>query len=262
MDKKLFEHTVAGLEALLGTDPELEELHNNLFNQDYFVSYHSEAEQWLSEQGSVFEAIARVVDYETGSYGEIHTDVSNPSEVANMLAYIMGEELLNDIDYRPTKMGGNVKYLSDRHIHELLHKVYEHAGEEYRLDSKDITKLLNDSDGLGLSAVAESKDLIIVFEPSFGFGAESLEDFEKAEKELKEMSQYGEGWSMGVSYDASGYKYWMKRQQEMVHVYLSLILDSANAVTFEEFEDIESAIEEMLSELEDFAERYNYDPSK
>ena len=41
-------------------------------------------------------AIGRVKDYEMDNFGEVTTDLSNPERVANMLAYILGEEILQE----------------------------------------------------------------------------------------------------------------------------------------------------------------------
>jgi hypothetical protein len=69
------------------------DLHNEVFNTDYYIIGTYAAEQALEAYG-VFDAIGRVQDYEKDNFGEIYTDLSNPESVINMLYYIIGEEVL------------------------------------------------------------------------------------------------------------------------------------------------------------------------
>ena len=72
------------------------DLHNCLFNEDYHYCYTSEAEDDLNAIG-VFNAISVIVKYETEEFGVVNTDFTNPCNVANMLYYIVGEEVLYDL---------------------------------------------------------------------------------------------------------------------------------------------------------------------
>lgn len=72
------------------------DLHNELFNEDYHYCYTSEAEDDLNAIG-VFNAIGVIVKYETEEFGVVNTDFTNPCNVANMLYYIVGEEVLYDL---------------------------------------------------------------------------------------------------------------------------------------------------------------------
>ena len=83
-----------GLLELL--DDDAGELHQQLFNEDYFIIGYYQAEQWLKkDNGSIFEAIETIREYEQSNFGEVTTDISNPCKLINMLVYIKGEELLN-----------------------------------------------------------------------------------------------------------------------------------------------------------------------
>ena len=53
----------------------------------------------------VFEVIEYIHDYETENFGEVNTTLSNPESVANMFAYIRGEELLADREEKTTWRG-------------------------------------------------------------------------------------------------------------------------------------------------------------
>ena len=72
------------------------DLHNHLFNEDYHYCYTSEAEDDLNAIG-VFNAISVIVKYETEEFGVVNTDFTSPCNVANMLYYIVGEEVLYDL---------------------------------------------------------------------------------------------------------------------------------------------------------------------
>ena len=72
------------------------DLHNCLFNEDYHYCYTSEAEDDLNAIGA-FNAISVIVKYETEEFGVVNTDFTSPCNVANMLYYIVGEEVLYDL---------------------------------------------------------------------------------------------------------------------------------------------------------------------
>jgi len=69
------------------------DLHNEVFNTDYYIIGTYQAEEALKEYG-VFEAIEKVQTYEKENFGELYTDLSDPEKVINMLFYIIGEEVL------------------------------------------------------------------------------------------------------------------------------------------------------------------------
>ena len=71
------------------------DLHNEIFNTDYFCVYTHECKKYLEEYG-VFEAIEKVKEYEEFNFGEVATDLSDPFKLLNMLVYILGEEYLNN----------------------------------------------------------------------------------------------------------------------------------------------------------------------
>ena len=72
------------------------DLHNELFNMETKYDYRSEAEDDLNIFG-VFTAIGAVVKYEQCNFGEVNTDLSDPCKIANMIWYIVGEEVLCDL---------------------------------------------------------------------------------------------------------------------------------------------------------------------
>ena len=88
------------IDYLNGIDEEgsidTDEVFNDVFNSDYYIIGWYEAEQSLIQYG-VFDAIAKVMDYEENMFGEVSTDLSNSERVANMLYYIIGEEVMHDL---------------------------------------------------------------------------------------------------------------------------------------------------------------------
>ncbi len=84
-----------GLGRLLdqeGTDSS--ELHHALYNTDYFEICPLHAIKFMGDLA--FDFIGMIQEYEEGEFGEIYTDLSDPCKVANMVAYIIGEELLQE----------------------------------------------------------------------------------------------------------------------------------------------------------------------
>jgi len=69
------------------------DLHHEVFNTSYYIIGTYEAKKALEEFG-VWDAIAKVREYEMDNFGEVYTDISNPEKLVNMLYYIIGEEVL------------------------------------------------------------------------------------------------------------------------------------------------------------------------
>lgn len=72
------------------------ELHNEVFNTDYYIIGTYKAKEALKEY-DVFEAIDLVQDYEKSNFGEVYTDLSNPENLINMVYYIIGEEVISEM---------------------------------------------------------------------------------------------------------------------------------------------------------------------
>jgi len=77
------------------------DLHNEVFNTNYYIIGAYEAKKALEEYG-VFDAIKKVQTYEKDAFGEVYTDLSDPEKLITMLYYIIGEEvmleMMNDIE--------------------------------------------------------------------------------------------------------------------------------------------------------------------
>ena len=73
--------------------------HFNMFNEDYYIVYYSEAEKWLKKHNlSTFEAIGICSDYEMEHFGEKQTTFDNAEKLVNNLVYWYGQDLCVELD--------------------------------------------------------------------------------------------------------------------------------------------------------------------
>lgn len=72
------------------------DLHNEVFNTDYYIIGTYEAKEALREY-DVFDAIELVQTYEKEQFGEIYTDLSDPEKLINMVYYIIGYEVIGEM---------------------------------------------------------------------------------------------------------------------------------------------------------------------
>ena len=89
------DYLIQQLQDDVGLDNDINDLHHYLINEDYFIIGYYQARKWL-EKESVFEAIEKIKDYEESNFGEVTTDFSDEEKTANMLAYILADEILNE----------------------------------------------------------------------------------------------------------------------------------------------------------------------
>lgn len=90
--KEIKEYAIDRLEDLNDSNIDGADLHNEIFNTDYYIIGRYEAKKWLGED--VFDAIDKIQEYEKDNFGEVNTDLSEPEKVVNMYVYIIGEEIL------------------------------------------------------------------------------------------------------------------------------------------------------------------------
>ena len=72
----------------------LDDLHHEIFNTDYYIIGRYEATKWLGDQ--VFNIINIIKEYENNNFGSVNTDFSEVEKVVNMYVYIIGEEIVAD----------------------------------------------------------------------------------------------------------------------------------------------------------------------
>ena len=106
------EYIIQQLKDDVGLDQHISDLHHYLLNEDYFINGYYKAEQWLKKD-SIFNAIETIKDYEQSNFGQISTDLSSSENVANMLAYILGEQILYNNDTYQLFTRFNNEYLDE-----------------------------------------------------------------------------------------------------------------------------------------------------
>lgn len=94
MKEEAVEAIIEALEG--GYDGYYCDLHNEVFNTDYYIVGTYEAKEALREY-DVFDAIELVQNYEKDAFGEVYTDISNPEKLINMVYYIVGEEVIGEM---------------------------------------------------------------------------------------------------------------------------------------------------------------------
>ena len=73
------------------------ELHNELCNTGYFIIGRQKAIDFVGDKA--FQAMDIIKEYEQFNFGEVATDFCEPEKVVNMLAYIIGEQVLSHSDH-------------------------------------------------------------------------------------------------------------------------------------------------------------------
>jgi hypothetical protein len=94
MKQEAIEAIIEALEN--GYDGYYSDLHNEVFNTDYYIIGTYLAKEALREY-DVFEAVELVQTYEENEFGEIYTELSNPEKLINMVYYIIGQEVIDDM---------------------------------------------------------------------------------------------------------------------------------------------------------------------
>jgi hypothetical protein len=84
------------IEALDGYNGYYCDLHNEVFNTDYYIIGTYQAKEALREY-DVFEAIELVQTYEKDNFGEVYTDLSDAEKLINMVWYIIGDEVIGEM---------------------------------------------------------------------------------------------------------------------------------------------------------------------
>lgn len=97
-NKKHEEMKAEAIEAIIekledGYDGYYCDLHNEVFNTDYYIIGTYTAKEALKEY-DVFEAIELVQEYEKEHFGTIYTELHNAEKLINMVYYIIGDEII------------------------------------------------------------------------------------------------------------------------------------------------------------------------
>lgn len=96
------------------------DLHNEVFNTDYYIIGTYEAKEAL-KQYDVFKAIEKVQEYEKDNFGENYTDISDPEKLANMLYYIIGDDAIAEM-YNIKEFNDNWDNVADEETNAIIVK--------------------------------------------------------------------------------------------------------------------------------------------
>lgn len=83
------------------SDDDFEELHNEAFNEDYYIIGYYQANEWLKRHDvDAFEAIAYVIEKENDHLGEsdLKPEDINSEKIVNLLVYFAGFDVMPDCD--------------------------------------------------------------------------------------------------------------------------------------------------------------------
>tara|TARA_R100001591_G_scaffold24671_1_gene34762 strand:+ start:44 stop:442 length:399 start_codon:yes stop_codon:yes gene_type:complete len=123
LKKDVASYMISQLEDQVGLNNDVSDLHHYLLNENYFIIGYYQAEQWLKKD-SIFNAIETIKEYEQSNFGQVSTDFSSSEKVANMLAYILGEEILSESDiYQQIQFNKNI--LEEDDITNLIEDLKE-----------------------------------------------------------------------------------------------------------------------------------------
>lgn len=101
------------------------DLHHEVFNTNYYIVGTHKAKEALLEY-DVWDAIKKVQAYEKDNFGEVYTDLSDPEKVVNILFYIIGEEVIQEMLDDSKTWNENWNSLADE---ETNAKILEELGE-------------------------------------------------------------------------------------------------------------------------------------
>ena len=91
------DYVTTRLEDGYGKETNASDLHHHLCNEDYFIIGTYKAKKFLGS--CALDIIQKIKEYEQDNFGECTTDFSDAEKVANMFAYIVGEEILQESDH-------------------------------------------------------------------------------------------------------------------------------------------------------------------
>lgn len=94
------------------------DLHNEVFNTDYYIIGTYEAKEALREY-DVFDAIELVQTYEKEQFGEVYTELHNAEKLINMVYYIVGDEVIGEM-YEIEEFEENWNNVADGEINAII----------------------------------------------------------------------------------------------------------------------------------------------
>lgn len=122
LNREVILYAIQQLKDGIGCDSYGCDLHNEIFNTDYFIIGYYESEKWLNENVGTFKAISDIKYYEEDSFGEVTTDLTSSEKVCNMWVYIEGEKVL--AESRVLNNNWNI-ILDSTEINEIIEELEE-----------------------------------------------------------------------------------------------------------------------------------------
>ena len=121
-NEELVQHAIDGIRDR-GEGSHACDLHNHIFNEDYFIIGYYQAEEWLKENVGIFAAIEEIRKYEMDNFGAVNTDLGDSEKVVNMYVYIKGEEILQESQVLQDSWNGSLTKGDVRSIIEELEEL-------------------------------------------------------------------------------------------------------------------------------------------
>jgi len=117
---EIVNHAVTGIRDRKGSNIYGCDLHNSLFNEDYFIIGYAAAEKWLKNNPGIFKAMEEIKEYEQDNFGQVSTDLSDSERVCNMYTYIAGETVLSE---SKTLQDNWDSYLTDEQMDAIIEEL-------------------------------------------------------------------------------------------------------------------------------------------
>lgn len=99
------------------------DLHNDVFNTDYYIIGTYQAKEALREY-DVFEAIELVQTYEKEQFGEVYTDLSNAEKLINMVYYVISDNIIYEM-YKIEEFNENWNEKADEETNAIIIKAFK-----------------------------------------------------------------------------------------------------------------------------------------
>jgi hypothetical protein len=134
-----------------------EDLHQEIFNNDYYLIGREKAREWLGDQA--FNVINIIKEYENDNFGKVTTDFSEPEKVVNMYTFIIGEQIVQDYYKNPESFKKVKMYSACVRVEGLMHITCEATSEKEALEKfKDHE--YEEDDSFSLQDCEQRDDLI------------------------------------------------------------------------------------------------------
>ena len=101
---ELANHILDKINQGILTNQNKDDWHFYAFNEDYYIIGYYQASEWLKSHNiGEFEAAGICQEYEKENFGELTNVYDNSEITVNMLAYILGEDLIHSNDFKNVK---------------------------------------------------------------------------------------------------------------------------------------------------------------